>query len=149
MRQSELFGKPISISIYTDQEAVDDGVLVAINDKGDRVTSAVWHWLETAMETMKKPPSCWPVDLFTFCAAKNGATRALAMTRGIIDTNRREALRVYNENIDGGIFTLCAACDTDDRPISISKSNDTHGMKRLWFIPNENDGITLMFPEDY
>ena len=148
MRQSELFGEPISI--YSDQDAVDDGVLVAINDKGDRVTSAVWHWLETAMETMKKPPSCWPVDLFTFCAAKNGATRALAMTRGIIDTNRREALRVYNENIGGGIFVLWPRVDVDDRPTVIEDFEPTDPLhKTLWFVPNENDGITLMFPEDY
>ncbi len=144
---TELFGEPISV--YSDNDAIEDGALVAINDN-DRVTRPVWDWITGTMDMKKsQPPSCWPIDLFAYCRAKTPDDRALAMFRGLIDTNRRQALRVYDENIGGGIFTLWINHEGGygGRPTGVETS-DTGGQMKLWFVPNGN-GLTLMFPEDY
>ena len=102
----ELFGEPISV--YTDQQALDDGVLVAVPAEGgvNRVTRAVF-------------------DHFT---------RPIGVPRhGVTDiTPLQEAIRAIRalEPNDGW------------------RTGDFQG-KRLWLIPNEVRGLTLMFPEDY
>jgi hypothetical protein len=144
----ETFGKPISV--YTDEDACEDGGLVAINQH-DRVTHAVWTWLESTTD-MKNPmpPTCWPVDLMGFFTAKKPADRVLAMCRGVIDTNRRQAKRVYDENTNGGILCLWVSHEGGygGRPTGL-ETREVGGQMKLWFIPNENDGITMMFPDDY
>jgi len=145
---TELFGEPISV--YTDDEAVDDGTLVAINSK-DRVTRPVWDWLISTMDMKNpKPPSGWPVNLFGYFGAKTKDERVKAMCEGIIDVNRKQAQRVYDENIAGGIFSLWINHEGGygGRPISVDNKESEGGQMRLWFVPNGN-GLTLMFPEDY
>jgi len=145
---TEIFGEPIST--YTDSEGVDDGALVAINHN-DRVTRAVWHWLESTVDMKNpKPPSCWPVNLMGFFSAKKPADRVLAMCDGIISANRKEATRVYDANIGGGIFTLWVLTHKGkgDAPLGLSTTEQPGEPMKLWFVPNIA-GITMMFPEDY
>ena len=153
-QQKSLFNNAAIISVYTDDDAVVDGILVAINDR-DRVTRTVFEWLSEAMESKKDPPSCWPVDLFAFCRANDGAGRALAMTRALIDVHRKKAAHIYNENIGGGIFQLFAKIDIMERPIALEEDGELNpkaASKELWLLPNESErhgGLTLMFPSDY
>ena len=96
-----------------------------------------------------KPPACWPVDLMGFFNAKKPPDRVLAMCRGIIAENRRQAKRVYDENTDGGIFAKFVETK-NGKPITLLDSEGLPGGKKLWFVPNDDgSGITLMFPEDY
>ena len=143
----ETFGRPISV--YTDGNACEDGELVAIN-RHDRVTRTVWNWLESTIDMQNpKPPACWPVDLMGFFNAKKPPDRVLAMCRGIIEENRRQAKRVYDENTDGGIFAKFVETK-NGKPITLLDSEGLPGGKKLWFVPNDDgSGITLMFPEDY
>jgi hypothetical protein len=143
----EAFGEPIST--YTDSQAVEDGGLIAIN-ADDRVTRAVWDWLYLTVDMKNpKPPIGWPVNLFGFFAAQTPDKRVLAMCDGLIEMNRREAIRVYEQNIGGGIFGLWVRHEGGygGKPIAV-EDKETGGQMRLWFVPN-GAGITLMFPEDY
>ncbi len=109
------------ISTYTDAQAVDDGVLVAVAAK-DRVTRTVWEYL------------CSRVPLDNVAPDGIDAKRhdyALFTSGRMVGNNALEARRVYEQNIGGGIFTLIE-----------------HGRK-FWIMPNELGGLTLMFPEDY
>lgn len=139
----ETFGEPIST--YTDKDAVEDGDLVAINQK-DRVTRAVWNFLVEHAPKNHKPPAGWPVDLFGFFRAKTQDDKAKAMAEGVISTNRQQAERVYNENIGGGIFTLNPALGADGTITRLEDQETTH---KMWLIPNELGGISLIFPSDY
>jgi hypothetical protein len=144
------------ISSYSDSEAVEDGTLVAINPK-DRVTRTVWEHLVQHAPKGSKPPDRWPVDMMTWFRAEAikredalkliaefgkeeaqkkfermiADRKVLALSKGIVSTHTREANRVYEENVDGGIYKW------------------TMFDKVAWLLPNENGGITLMFPEDY
>jgi hypothetical protein len=160
------------ISTYTDAQACDDGVLVALNPK-DRVTRTVWNWLASKAPKTSKPPDCWPVEMMGwFRAASISKTeaaklivkygrdaqhlfeqiiadrKAAALSRGLISTNRQRAAEIYRENIDGGIFKVFVLSKENGELEGIteceSKINTT-----LWILPNENGGMTLMFPEDY
>src|SRR5258708_4259968 len=158
------------ISTYTDAEACDDGVLIALDAK-DRVPRTVWEWLIEKMPTTSDPPNRWPIDLMGWCRAssikqdeaqkliiKHGAEEAqklfvrivadrktAAMTRGLISVNRQQAERVYRDNTDGGIYKKYAV----EKNGRIESLTDVKTDKTLWLIPNENGDITLMFPEDY
>ena len=104
----EFFGEPISR--YTDQQALADGILVAIPGDGgvNRVTRAVFDHFTEALGTS---PITGPVA-----------------------------------NIGPLMDAICAmlAIEPDDG----WRTGDYQG-KRLWLIPNELGGLTLMFPEDY
>ena len=112
------------ISTYTDQQAIDDGVLVAIG-KENRVTRAVWNMLILRAEHTLDA-SLAPDAFKQRCDAY-----ALHLSDGLVQAHGKEARRVYEQNIGGGIFSLIQ-----------------FGHK-LWIIPNEQGGLTLMFPEDY
>lgn len=166
------------ISTYTDVQACDDGVLIAINAK-DRVTRSVWEWLVEKAPKTSQPPNCWPVDMMGWFGAtsikkaeaqkliaKHGKDaqklfeqivadrKAAALCRGLIGRDRQQAERVFRENTDGGIFKHHAAeisgqiANLTPATQSVQATAVTNG-KTLWLMPNENDGITLMFPEDY
>lgn len=61
--QNESFFKPEDvISTYSDAQAVDDGVLVAVNAK-DRVSRAAFEFLAAKTPMISRPPNKWPVDL--------------------------------------------------------------------------------------
>lgn len=160
------------ISTYTDGEAVADGILVAIS-KQDRVTSAVWSWLTA--KAPDKPPNCWPVDLMGWFRAtpdkkqalallvKYGAedgqkrlnqmirdNKALAMSKGLLGTHASAARRTYEQNTDGGIYKLYALANLDKIDgLAVTDPGPNCYSWILWILPNENGGVTLMFPEDY
>lgn len=138
------------ISSYDDGQAVEDGFLVPVG-KQDRVTRTCWEWM--AEKLGDKPPNQWTINLMGYVMAKDGNDRALAASGGLLDTHSREAQRIYDENIGGGIFTLWV--DEDDEGIKgvyqerDRTEDEREPMTKLWFIPNELGGMTLMFPSDY
>ena len=107
MEQDEL---PV-ISTYTDPQAIEDGVLVAVPGAGgvNRVTRAVFDHFAPKPEdpTITSPDT----DV----------------------TLLHEAIRAM----------LKIPPDED------GWRTGTYGEKKLWLIPNEVRGLTLMFPEDY
>ena len=104
------------VSRYTDKQAVDDGVLVAVSAK-DRVTRNAWSYLGGQLERTDDDSS--------------GDAIAGDLALRYFREFGLEAIRVYEHNIGGGIFSF-----------------DVLGRK-MWIIPNELGGLTLMFPEDY
>jgi hypothetical protein len=166
-----LFSAVDVISTYTDAQACDDGVLIALNPK-DRVTRTVWEWLVEHAPKTCQPPNCWPVDMMGWFGAtsikkaeaqkliakhgKDAQTvlerivadrKALAMCRGLIGRDRAQAERVYRDNTDGGILKA-HAIENNGQIESLTEISSLINTT-LWLVPNENDGITLMFPEDY
>ena len=79
------------------------------------------------MVAERGPPSNWAIPLMMWI----GGDVAKALATGLIENNRAAATRIYEENLDGGIWT-----------------EELHGAT-IWLIPNEVGGITAMFPEDY
>lgn len=148
------------ISTYTDGQAVEDGILVAIGPK-DRVSRAVWEYLAEHAPLDSQPPNRWPVDMLGwFQAGKMGKDeaknrivadkKALSLAKGLISTHASQARRVYEENIGGGVYKLFA--HERDGVLDELKAGTLEpfaGDSVLWLMPNENGGITLMFPEDY
>ena len=161
------------VSTYTDAQAIEDGILVAIN-REDRVSRPCWEFLATKAPKGNQPPNCWPVDLMGWFRAeaikredalkliaelgKDEAQqkfermiadrKALAMASALVRTHGKQAKKVYDENTDGGIYKLFAA--TDEAGVISELRSQPYGKHRvLWLMPNENGGITLMFPEDY
>jgi hypothetical protein len=109
------------VSTYTDAQAIEDGLLIAVAAK-NRVSRAAWDYL------------CSRVPLDNVAPDQIDAKQhdhALFTSGRMINQNALEARRVYDQNIDGGIFTL------------IEKG------RKFWIMPNELGGLTLMFPEDY
>ena len=111
------------VSRYTDEQAVDDGVLVSLSLK-DRVTRAVWEFFCSIAPVDEKTQSEYIV---------NAARDSFARTESAhyLNLHGARAREVYEKNIGGGIFKL-------------DYSNHI-----MWIIPNELGGLTLMFPEDY
>ncbi len=138
------------ISGYGDDAAVGDGILVPVG-KRDRVTRTLWTFMAEGLG--EKPPNQWPVNLMGYVMAKDGNDRALAASGALLDTWDREARRIYDENIGGGIFTLWVDVTSEGIQGIYQERDRTKDerepMTRLWFIPNELGGMTLMFPEDY
>jgi hypothetical protein len=142
----EIFGEVISS--YPDSQAVEDGILVPITEQ-DRVTRACWEWMADRLGD--SPPNGWPVELMGYIGAAKGAEgrddRALAASKGLTEQHRRQATRVWEENIGGGVYKLYA--DTRGEAIRGISGSDTTDDVTLWIIPNELGGVTLMFPSDY
>ncbi len=157
------------VSTYSDREAVQDGILVAINST-DRVSRAVWEFLATHTPMTSQPPRNWSVDMMGWFRAgnikkvdavkliaehgKDGAqakfektirdNKALALASGLIAREGKTARKVYDEKIGGGIFSIFAKLKNE----KLAELSPVDGTK-LWLLPNENGGLTLMFPEDY
>ncbi len=154
---------------YTAQQAVEDGVLVAVSAK-DLVTRACWDWLASTTPLDSQPPASWPVEMMGWFRAgsisqaealkriaKYGQeaqakfeqevrdNKAKALAVGLIGTHGPIARRVYENNDGGGIWCGWAVV-RDGKLLAFS---ETSGSQKLWMIPNEQGGITLMFPEDY
>lgn len=167
MENDSVFGEVISS--YTSQQAVEDGALVAVTEQ-DMVTRSVWNWLTAATPMTSQPPSCWPVDMMGWFLAgsisqkdaakmitKHGLEaqakyeqqvrdkKALALAIGLIGTHSRNARRIYENNEGGGIWTGWAVVTQG----IIVAFNEASGSQKVWLIPNEQGGVTLMFPEDY
>jgi hypothetical protein len=147
------------ISTYTDTDAVEDGVLVSIN-KADRVSRPLFDCLVADQPTGSKPPDCWPVAMMDWFGSKTPEQRAHAMCKGLIGKYDRIARRVYENNTDGGIFKVYGVRDAAGKFASLDESQPpevpTTGIMGaanscavIWIMPNENGGITLLFPSDY
>lgn len=145
----------VVISSYTDEQAVDDGVLVEMGDR-NRATQAVFSWLKetVALPSWGVPPTNWPVELMMFCAAgraikagtEGGArVKAEAAIRGLIGSCGPQARRIYEQNIGGGVWVRYY----EPLAHALLQNDPKSDAKRLWMLPNEIGGMTLMFPEDY
>lgn len=146
-----LFGPEDMIDTYTDREAVADGLIVGIGG-ANRVTRPVWEWLVEALPE-REPPVEWPVELMGWFRGPTPKDRAFAAARGIVDTYGQRAREVYERNIEGGIFVAHAALGEDGRIVRLyvngARVAEATKARKLWLIPNEVGGITLLFPEDY
>jgi hypothetical protein len=111
---------------YTDAQAVEDGVLVKTG-KTDRVTRPVFEWFA---ECASVSPEMGQAERDSWADVQSSA---------LISKYGDRARKVYDENIGGGILKI-RMC----REFGSSSSART-----LWLMPNENGGLTLMFPEDY
>lgn len=162
------------ISQYTDKNAVEDGVLVPLDAK-NRVTRPAFEFLaENTPIATAQPPNNWPVEMMGWFRtgsvtqadalkriAKHGldaqaefekeirAKRAIALAKGLIGKFERQARRVYDENLDGGIFKVWPKLTGDVLTGVDENSAGKSSNEPLWIMPNENGGMTLMFPSDY
>lgn len=149
---------------YTDAQAVDDGFLVRLNRR-DRVTRAVWDFLVEHQPGGPKPPDCWPVDLMAWFGAKKPAfaedpvavrmyhdIRAKALASGLIGAHGQAARRVYEQNIGGGIWRAQALVEGGViQGLHVrggGKGHSGEAFTTLWLMPNDQGGLTLLFPED-
>lgn len=103
------------VSTYTDAQAVEDGVLVAVSG-AHRVTRAAWEFI------VERTPIGEQIE-------RDKAAHDFCVE--LINRDEAIARRVYDENIGGGIY--CVWVDG----------------RKMWLMPNENGGMSLMFPEDY
>lgn len=153
-RQQQLFTDEDVISSYTDEQAIDDGMLVTIG-KRDRCTHNLFAALVRDLPKGAQPPDRWPVSLLEWFGAGDGEKgdnmRALAALKGMIGTHGPNAHRIYEQNIDGGILTLWIDREGDGAIIGLrEQETDVQTVAvRVWLIPNEVGGLTAMFPEDY
>lgn len=133
---------------YTDQDAVTGGVLIPPNDV-DRITIAVWNFM--CARAPENAPYRWPFDSPTSEAMypylKRVESKVILLCRGITARYSLRAREIYENNEAGGIWY--AALDHTDDTILGLRPGATDGLSRLWLLPNELGGVTLMFPEDY
>jgi hypothetical protein len=103
--------EPNVIFAYTDQQAVEDGVLVPVSGPSgvNRVTRAVF-------------------DYFTRAIGTSPITGAVTDISSLMEAIRMMVALAP----DGGGWRTGAYLG-----------------KKLWLVPNEIGGLTLMFPEDY
>jgi hypothetical protein len=167
-----LFQPEDVISIYSDADAVEDGILVAVTKK-DRVSVAVFEYLAKNTPLGAEPPANWPVDLMGwFQADKVSKTealkivaehgkdaqekfeekvrdnKALALAKGIIGRDASTAKRIYDANIGGGIYALYPKVENGKFTV-LETEQDGDGGEKFWIVPNELGGVTLMLPSDY
>ena len=149
------FEKEHVISEYGDEQAVEDGFLVAVS-KRDRVTNTVFALFEHGVPLEAAPPSRCPVALLRWCGAKNTATRAVLMCAGLIEQWRDRAHEEDRKD-DRRIFSGFVL-HTEDDPAQIRGflpgiPHDLFPEKctsaKVWFCPNELGGVTMMYPSDY
>lgn len=122
------------ISSYTDEDAVNDGMLWPVAPL-DRLTDNLGRKLQNAQGydlTMQD---------------------VLAGARHWIKTWGAQARRIYDMNLDGGIWVGTLHFNEQGRWTRLEpntrQTQDTSIASRVWMIPNELGGMTLMLPEDY
>ena len=133
MTDASIFGDVIYS--YGDDQAVEDGVLVRLTPV-DRVTIAAWVWLEAQL------------------AAHHGDEvpddEPRATAAAWIAEHSTEARRVWDKNIGGGVYQLRTGYEGNTwRSFHTTDEAEDVDITRLWLIPNEVGGMTLMFPSDY
>ena len=121
----EFFGEPIYS--YGDEQAVEDGVLVPFKandrDTGHRITSSANEALKDHCSKKGYEDYGDPQFLqFFFC-------ELLPLVK--------EAVKEYEK---GGILKT---------NYDFKVKEDPPPSETLWYVPNENCGITIMKPEDY
>lgn len=170
---TKIFGEPIST--YSAQQAVEDGVLVAIT-RHDAVTRTAWEWIKDRVPLDAQPPNCWPVNLMGWfqagdisplaarkMIAKRGLEaqkeyeqkvrhdKTLALTQGLI--SRESQIAIRKEEQGGGIHTLYIRLrdigkNTQQHILASLDDTETPNCQTVYLRPNECGGVTLMFPED-
>ena len=125
-RVRELFGDVVFS--YTDEQAIDDGVLNPFltpqsRDTRHRITANAYHELTEHHRPVY--PNYTEQDFMRFYLAE-----LLPLAP--------EAFRVYEKNIGGGILK------TDDDFQITNQERDV-----VWYVPNDVGGVTMMKPEDY
>ena len=146
----DLFGDAEIISSYTDADAINDGQIIAVNDR-DRMTNGVFAFLSRAAADLEaRPPSCWPVPMLDWFRAKNPDTKAVALAHGFITENRKAA----DVPPPADFFTAYFVTNADGQLTGYLKAvgDGVEGAnhKRVWLVPNdETRGLTLMFPSEY
>lgn len=131
----------VIVYAYTDENAVQDGVLVPLSDT-NRVTSAVFvHLQDTA--TSKEVPRNWPLvghaqAMYPYTQHKP-EWRAYALAQALAEHYGVKAKEVWDA---GEVWAAALDGDLKLRPGS------KDGEYTLWLLPNELGGVTLMFPED-
>lgn len=119
------------ISTYTDEEALLDGVLWSVTHT-DRMTSN----LAVQLENLANVDNSTIIDYARRWLATYGAS----------------ARRIYHYNLEGGIWAgniyLSPLGDLQLEASPGLSSQPTNGL-RVWILPNELGGLTLMLPEDY
>ncbi len=153
------------ISTYTAGQAVADGMMVAVTPR-DLVTIGLFSHLAEVAPMTGQPPAEWPVPIVAFCKGRaadvieaigeENARKvvAAALCVGLIDHHRVQAQRIHVQNIQGGIFTGYVLNDgtrcTGFHVAPDETELEEHfGRRRVWLMPNEMDGITMMFPSEY
>lgn len=148
-----MFGPDDIISTYTDAQAVDDGDLCNVGG-GDRVTHGLWAHLvrEWPVEGV---PSRWPVPLLRYVKAPTTAAKVMLAAKCIIDDYRQETVSHWKQ---GEILSAFVVSQHNvirhfyPGPMEpdLHWTQTACEVRKVWFLPNENnDGVTLMFPEDY
>jgi hypothetical protein len=133
MTDANIFGDVIYS--YSDEQAVEDGVLVRLTPV-DRVTIAAWVWLEAQLAAANdnEVPDDEPRATAAAWIAEHGT----------------EARRVWDKNIGGGVYQLRTGYEGNTwRSFHTTDEAEYVDITHLWLIPNEVGGMTLMFPSDY
>lgn len=144
---SPLFTPDDLIHQHTDEDALSDGYIVAVN-KEDRMTTAVFGFLsESAAAIDGPPPNRWQVPMVDWFTAKEPDGKALALAKGFIEAHRREALQ---SEPPADFYTAYFLKDESGRLIGYCNTSLGDNATKVWLVPNgETGGVTLMFPEDY
>ena len=147
----QLFNPADVISTYSDAEAVDDGMIVALTPI-DRVTHAVFCALEEGDRGDAEGPGMnLPVPLMSFIAAKNAKERAVCYAVGLIDSWRGMAERA-DQATERSIYSGHLCFNADGMLVSFTEGPRDPGAgdtRKVWFVVNELGGVTLMYPSDY
>lgn len=165
----DVFG-PV-ISSYSSQQAVEDGVLVAVT-KQDAVTRSVLEFLLKHTPMGAQPPYNWPVDMMGWfragsinrkdalkMIAKHGKeaqakyeeqvrhNKALALSKGLIGKYERQAKQAEDQGSILKIFIELTPAEPVDILARVADCK-TGRTQTMYLRPNEIGGVTLMFPED-
>lgn len=146
--RTSLFEPDDIIHACTDEDAIEDGFIIAIPNTKDRMTTAVFGFLSEAATTIDgPPPQRWPVPLMDWVGAKEPDGKALALAKGFIEAHRIEALA---SKPPADFYTAYFLKDQDSGRLIGYCDQSIGDATKVWLVPNpEVGGVTLMFPEDY
>ncbi len=135
------------ISTYTDAEACEDGVLVALTQR-DRCTRALFEDLVRYLPY--SPPKGWPVDLFGYIAAASKddpGLRAAAACKGIFGRHAP----ILHADPSASPCALWMIRRGSGNPITdlVETHPDDNSGFEIWITVNELGGLTLMYPSDW
>ena len=137
------------ISRYSDDQAVEDGVLVELTAR-DRMTSNCLAWLEENIPVDGSPPNNWPVPLFDWIGARGDKTRrAICAAKGLVGSFSISYCERQPDQSWAGHAMYAGANRIGQLLRPDAKRGDRATYKVLWIHPNECGGVTLMLPEDY
>ncbi len=142
------------ISQYGDQQALSDGVLVAVTDT-DRCTRTLFEDLAQWLPD-DQPPNRWPIDLLTWCRGKqDGPTRAMSACKGLCATSKLAVSQAEGSAVKR--WFILANREKDRLAVPVIRTLIEHeptedqqpSATTIWLLPNERGGVTMMYPSDY